>query len=145
MVFVLVQAVAAWYMVGTIWTMQILNYPLLARIDPAGVPRYEQAHNRRFGIVVGPGVAAALVSTLGVQFDRPAPIGWAAPTTTAALLLVIIASTVAGQARAHARLAERFDAAVHAALVRGNWIRTGAWTAIAALDLWMITQLLTAR
>jgi hypothetical protein len=41
-------------MTGLIWTKQVLNYPLLALIDPGGVPRYEQAHNRRFIWLVGP-------------------------------------------------------------------------------------------
>jgi len=51
---VLIQTAAAWLMTGLIWTKQVLNYPLLALIDPGGVPRYEQAHNRRFIWLVGP-------------------------------------------------------------------------------------------
>jgi hypothetical protein len=31
---VLIQTAAAWFMTGLIWTMQVLNYPLLALIDP---------------------------------------------------------------------------------------------------------------
>ena len=53
---VLIQTAAAWLMTGLIWTKQVLNYPLLALIDPGGVPRYEQAHNRRFIWLVGPAV-----------------------------------------------------------------------------------------
>jgi hypothetical protein len=49
-----IQAGASCFMTGLIWTMQLLNYPLLALIDPADVPRYEQAHNRRFIWLVGP-------------------------------------------------------------------------------------------
>jgi hypothetical protein len=30
----LVQTAASWYSTGFIWTMQLLNYPLLARIGP---------------------------------------------------------------------------------------------------------------
>ena len=41
-----IQAGASCFMAGLIWTMQILNYPLLALVDPRDVPRYEQAHNR---------------------------------------------------------------------------------------------------
>ena len=58
----LVQTAAAWFMAGLIWTMQILNYPLLAKVDPADVPQYEQAHNRRFIWLVGPGVAVTFAS-----------------------------------------------------------------------------------
>jgi hypothetical protein len=94
----LIQAGTSCFMVGLIWTMQILNYPLLARIDPADVPRYEQAHN------------------------RPARHG----------------------APSHARLAQQFDPAVHALLVRTNWIRTAAWTALGILDLIALAYTLPA-
>lgn len=56
LVVVLAQTAASWAMAGFITTLQVLNYPLLALIDPAGVPRYETAHNRRFAVVLAPGL-----------------------------------------------------------------------------------------
>ena len=44
----LIQTAATRFMTGLTWTMQVLNYPLLALVDASDVPRYEQAHNRRF-------------------------------------------------------------------------------------------------
>ena len=131
----LIQAGASCFMAGLIWTMQILNYPLLARIDPADVPRYEQAHNRRFIGLVGPGIAVTLTSTVVMIAWRPRGIPLAVPLIALALLIVIIASTARHGAPSHARLARQFDPAVHALLVRTNWIRTAAWTALGILDL----------
>ncbi len=52
-----------------------------------------------------------------------------------ALLAVIIASTIRQGAPSHARLAVVWDAGVHTRLVRTNWIRTLAWSALAVLGL----------
>lgn len=40
---VLVHAAAVWFMTGVIWTMQVLNYPLLARVGADSFTGYEQA------------------------------------------------------------------------------------------------------
>jgi hypothetical protein len=58
------------------------------------------------------------------------------------LIALVIVSTVVWQAPAHDRLAHGFDAAVHAKLVRTNWIRTVAWTTLALLDTGMLLTLL---
>jgi hypothetical protein len=138
----LIQAGASCFMTGLIWTMQLLNYPLLALIDPADVPRYEQAHNRRFSWLVGPGIAASLASTVVMLAWRPRGIPLAVPLTALALLAVIVASTARHGAPSHARLARQFDPAVHTRLVRTNWIRTAAWSALAILDLIALAQTL---
>ena len=131
----LIQTAAAWFMTGLIWTMQVLNYPLLALIDAGDVPRYEQAHNRRFIWLVGPGVALALASAAVMFGWRPSAVPLAVPVAAVVLLAVIIASTARQGAPSHARLARQFDPEVHARLVRTNWIRTAAWTALGVLDL----------
>ena len=89
-----VQAGASCFMAGLIWTMQILNYPLLALVDPRDVPRYEQAHNRRFIWLVGPGVIVALASTAVLLAGRPAGVPLIVPLAALALLAVIIATTI---------------------------------------------------
>jgi hypothetical protein len=135
---VLAQAAAAWYGAGFIWTMQILNYPLLSRIGASSFAAYETAHNQRFAAVVAPGVVVVLTTTVLLFFVRPPAVPAAAPIAAAFLIGVILVSTVLWQAPAHGRLATGFDAAVHATLVRTNWIRTAAWTALGLLDTWML-------
>jgi hypothetical protein len=130
-----VQAGASCFMAGLVWTMQILNYPLLALVDPRDVPRYEQAHNRRFIWLVGPGVIVTLASTAILLARRPAGVPLIVPLVALALLAVIIASTIRQGAPSHARLAVAWDADVHARMVRTNWIRTIAWSALGLLSL----------
>ncbi len=138
----LAQTAAVWFMTGSVWTMQVLNYPLLAQIGPTNFKAYESAHNRRFIAIVGPGVAVTLLTTIALFVARPAAIPLTAPIAEALLLLVIVVSTVCYAAPAHAALArDGFDLAVHAKLLRGNWVRTFAWTLLGLIDLWMLHQL----
>lgn len=131
----LVQTGTSCFMSGLIWTMQILSYPLLALVGIGNVPGYEQAHNRRFIRLVGPGVAVAITSAVIMLFWRTHGVPVAVPIAALVLLAVIIASTIRHGAPAHARLAQQFDPAVHALLVRTNWIRTAAWSVLGVLDL----------
>lgn len=102
-----------------------LAFLLLALIGEGAFTRYEAAHNRRFGLVVGPGVLAVLVGTIGLLVALPAAVPWWAP------------ACVTLQARPHGMLAAGFDARTHAALVRSNWIRVAAWPASAGIALLM--------
>jgi hypothetical protein len=132
------QTAAAWYGAGFIWTMQILNYPLLSRIAVSSFSDYENAHNRRFALVVAPAVLVVLATTVLLfgRWARDVP-AWT-PIAAGALIGIILMSTILFQGPAHGRLAGGFDAAVHAKLVATNWIRTVAWTALAVIDSWAL-------
>jgi hypothetical protein len=142
-VFLLLQTAAAVFMAGVLWTLQLLNYPLLALVGAEAFPGYEAAHNRRFGLVVIPGVLAAAGGSIGLLVTGPLRVPAWAPACELALLLVVTASTAVLQGRQHAALAAGFDARTHARLVGSNWIRVAAWSAGAGLALWMCHQAFT--
>ena len=48
--FLLLETAATTFMAGVLWTMQLLNYPLLALVGRDAFVGYESAHNRRFGL-----------------------------------------------------------------------------------------------
>ncbi len=144
LVLTLAQTAAAWYGAGFIWTMQLLNYPLLSRISPSSFVSYETAHNKRFVAVVAPGVLVVMITTVLLFLARPPALPVAAPIAATALIVVILVSTVLWQAPAHGKLAAGFDASVHATLVHTNWIRTAAWTALGLLDASVLYVLFTA-
>jgi hypothetical protein len=139
------QAAAAWYGAGFIWTMQILNYPLLSRIGSASFVDYETAHNRRFALVVAPGVLVVIGTTVLLLVARQRAIPIEALIAVVVLIATILLSTILLQAPAHGRLAQGFDAAVHGRLVATNWIRVLAWTALAVLDSWMLYAVTSAQ
>ena len=107
--FVLLETAATLFMAGVLWTMQLLNYPLLALVGTEAFPRYEAAHNRRFALVVVPGVLAAACGGIGLAASRPGRVPLWAPICELALLAVVIISTAVLQGRQHGVLARGFD------------------------------------
>jgi hypothetical protein len=142
-VLLLTDTAATLFMAGVLWTMQVLNYPLLRLVGPEAVPAYEAVHNRRFGLIVLPGVIVALLASIGLIFSRPASVPIWAPVATALLVVAVGASTALLQAPQHVRLAQEFDVSAHRLLVRSNWIRVGAWSAAGLLALWMSARTMT--
>ena len=116
-------------MVGLILFVQIVHYPLMARVDARSFEAYEAGHTLRTGLLVVPLMTAEMASALwlasgfGAAGNRT--LAWAG----LGFLAVIWASTALLQAPAHGRLAKGFDAAVHRRLVQTNWIRTIFWLA----------------
>ena len=138
--FLLLETAATIFMSGVLWTMQLLNYPLLALVGRDAFPGYEAAHNRRFALVVVPGVLAAAVGGIGLVAARPGQVPLWAPACELALLVLVIISTAALQGRQHGALARGFDQRTLSLLARSNWIRVAAWSAAAVIALWMCQQ-----
>jgi hypothetical protein len=138
---VLLHAGATLMMAGLIWFVQVVHYPLFARLHPTTSIPYAVEHMRRTTWVVAPlmlveaGTAAGLVLyTVGTPAQSLAWIGLA-------LLLVIWGSTGLLCVPCHTRLAGGFDGPTVARLVAVNWIRTVAWTARAGLALWLLAAI----
>jgi hypothetical protein len=134
----LAQTAATWYMVGFIWTMQILHYPLFDRVGRDAFAGYETEHNRRFGLLVGPGIVLVAITTVIQLVTRPQSTPFVAAIGEVGLLVLIIVSTVLYQAPQHAKLSAGFNLAAYRTLVRTNWVRTVAWSVLGILDLWLI-------
>jgi hypothetical protein len=76
-----------------------------------------------------------LTTAVALVLWRPAaPLVWIG----LALVVAIWLLTTFLQMPAHRRLLAGFDAGVHRSLVRSNWLRTAAWTARAAVALWLL-------
>ena len=125
----LIQVASTWFLVGLIWTIQVVHYPLFAGVGPDRFPAYQESHARLITLVVGPVMLVEAATTMLFLTLRPAGIpAWVA-WVGLGLLAVIWISTALLQVPAHGRLAEGFDPTVHDRLVSTNWIRTIAWTA----------------
>jgi len=124
-----VSTVAAWGMVGVIWMVQLVHYPLLGRLSALQPSIAAVDHQRRITWVVGPLMAAEGVTALVLLVSRPASMSALSAIVAAALLGVALLSTAFVQVPLHARLAEGHDDAVVRSLISTNWVRTAAWTA----------------
>ena len=132
------QLAATLYMVGVIWMVQLVHYPLYNRVGRQEFPDYETRHNDGMTLVVGPAMlleAATVVLLVLLPSPRvPASSAWVG----GALLAVIWLSTVFLQVPCHNRLVSGFDQATYERLVNSNWIRTIAWSLRGALAMWMV-------
>jgi hypothetical protein len=116
-------------LVGIIWTVQVVHYPLMALVGEERFVAYEAAHAPRMAAVVMVPWATQGATTLGLLVTRPSgvPAWLLALAGVAAAIPVLV--TVISSVPAHVRLGAGFDATVHDRLVRTNWARTAAWTA----------------
>lgn len=144
LVLFVLQLAATLIMVGLIWFVQIVHYPLLGAVGGPEFARYEQAHVRQTGYVVIPPMLLELATAAAMLAWRPEGAPRWVPLVGIGLLAVVWASTFLLQAPAHGRLVDGFDAATHRLLVVSNWIRTAAWSARGGLLSWVCCRLLSA-
>lgn len=130
-------------LVGLIWFVQLVAYPLFAVVGAAEFADYHAAHSRWITWVVGPlmlgelaGVVASLVFATAQPSSEPASpaLAWLGGALLAGIWLVTFFVSVPQ----HAVLARGFDSHAHDILVTTNWLRTLGWTARGALVLWAL-------
>jgi hypothetical protein len=125
----LANAASTWVMVGVIWVIQLVHYPLFARVGGATFAGYHAAHTQLITLIVLPAMLVELLTTLALLAGESPLVPRGEALVGAALVAVAWASTGLIQVPQHGQLGAGFDPEIHGALVRGNWIRTLAWTA----------------
>lgn len=119
------------FMVGVIWHVQIVHYPLFRGIGEAGFAEYERQHTRRTGYVLAVPMLAELATADALAWRLRGGLAWSG----LGLLMVIWPSTWFWQVPAHRRLEQGFDDATHRRLVGTHWWRTASWTARSLISL----------
>lgn len=131
-----IHAFATLAMVGVIWFVQVVHYPLFAHVGSERYSEFQRAHMSRTSLVVGPLMLAELAAAVTIPFmglsSRPLAIAGIA------LLAVVWLSTFFLQVPRHNALERGFDPRAAASLVSSNWIRTIAWTARGVIALLML-------
>lgn len=125
-------------MVGVIWLVQLVQYPMLATFSPLAPGAAAVDHQRRISWVVGPLMATEGVTALILLFDRPATMAPSTAWIAAVLLAVALGSTVLVQVPLHRRLAEGHDRRTAERLIATNWVRTVAWSLRGLLLAWVL-------
>jgi hypothetical protein len=120
------------YMVGLIWMVQIVHYPLLAIVGTERAKGVAHEHQRRTGIVVGPPMAIEGLSTLALLLWLPDSVTWWLPWLNGIFLSVPL----------HEKMANNPDPTVGHRLVLTNWPRTIAWSARGVVCVLMLAQAL---
>ena len=135
---------STWSMIGLIWLIQIVHYPLFTRVGAEGFKKYAEDHQRLISYLVLPLMLVELGTAVILWKTRPAEISQGPVTAGIFLLLVIWGSTFLIQVPQHRRLLTGYDADVCRHLVRWNWIRTVAWSARGLLSGWMVWLVMTS-
>jgi uncharacterized membrane protein len=115
-------------MVGVIWFVQLVHYPLMQRVGEEGFSEYELEHQRRTTWVVAPLMLAEAATATYLVLMPSSAYNTTVPWIAAALLAMVWASTFLVQVPQHERLAKGYDRKTALALVRSNWVRTFAWS-----------------
>ena len=131
----LVHAGATLYMVGLIWFVQLVHYPLFGRVGAAGFPAYEAEHQRRTTLAVGPPMVIEALCALLLAVRVPSGAAPWVPWFGLGLLAAVWLSTALLQVPRHGELARGFDARAHRRLVATNRLRTALWSARGVLAL----------
>jgi hypothetical protein len=135
----LIHMAATWAMIGFIWTIQLLQYPLMREVPEDGFSRFEAVHQRRVTAVIALFGPLEVVMAALVFLTVDAVPTWLS-FGSGALLAAIWTSTAFFYAPLHTRLADGFDERLHRRLVTTNWLRTIAWTARGLAAAWMLTM-----
>lgn len=125
-----VHMATTWALVGLIWTIQVVHYPLFAKVGVEAFPEFHRCHTRWITWLVGP---LMLAEVAGAGWLVWVGLRDAAFLLGLPLLILVWVSTALVQVPLHDRLAGGLDEEVVRRLVRSNWLRTLAWTLRAGL------------
>ena len=129
-------------MVGLIWFVQIVHYPLFGYLGSKEFETFHEHHKILITPVVGFVMIVELVTTGILIFQIPVGIpNW---TVIVGIILigVIWISTLFLQIPYHNKLSSKFDKNVLMMLVNTNWIRTICWSLRGIIVLIMLDTLM---
>lgn len=119
---------ATLFLVGLIWFVQLVHYPLFDHVTAALSPSYEIAHVWKTIALVAPVMFVEGVTGVLLLCKRPEGVGAFSAWIGLALLVAIWSSSFFFQVPLHRILSQGFDETAHQSLVATNWIRTIAWS-----------------
>ena len=137
----LIHAGATLAMVGLIWFVQIVHYPLFELASERRFERFAAEHQRRTSFVVVPLMITEAGSALALVAAPPLGLGRGLPWLGVFLLALIWLSTALLQVPMHRRLSAGHDLPAVRRLVATNWLRTAAWTARGWLALALLAEI----
>ncbi len=143
--FFLAQLLATGIMIGVIWIVQLVHYPLFASVGPGEFIAYHRDHVRLITYIVGPAMLVELGGAVYLLANPIAPIPRWAILLGLGLIGVAWLTTVFASVPMHDQLSMGFVEDAHQKLVATNWIRTLAWSGRGVLLFWMAWMLLEHR
>ncbi len=116
---------ATWALVGLIWTVQLVHYPLFAQVGVESFKEYHKRHTNQITWIVAPLMLSELLTAAWLAFAARQDAWFMASLVPLAFNWL---STWRVQVPLHDKLATGFEVRVHQRLVSSNWWRTVAWS-----------------
>lgn len=132
---------ATLFMVGLIWFVQIVHYPLFANVGKQEFRIYEQLHQKLTTWVVGPAMLIELATAVALLRVMPTDTRWLV-WSGIALVGIVWISTATLSVPAHNSLTLEYSDAAYRKLVNTNWIRTIGWSVRGVLMLYLVSRYL---
>ena len=136
-----IHVAATLFMVGLIWTIHYVHYPLFANVGESTYVSFQAEHVERIGKLLFVPWLTEGITLLGIlalaflgghkALRVPAVINGAA-------MAVVLVISGFWSAPAHAKLADGFDKSLHDQLMTVNLIRTLAWTVCGICAVWIV-------
>lgn len=128
-------------MVGLIWTIHYVHYPLFAYVGESTYVSFQAEHVARIGRLLFVPWLTEGITLLGIL--ALAFLGgrkdWRVPAViNGAAMAVVLVISGFWSAPAHAKLADGFDKSVHDQLMTVNLIRTLAWSVCGVCAVWIV-------
>jgi len=132
---VLLNLTSTLIMVGVIWFVQIVHYPLMKEVGPSKFTEYETLHQRLTTYVVFPPMVVELVTSIYLCFHPPTGSPQLLWWIGAFLVLGLWTSTFLVQVPLHKSLMDSYNDRNLNTLIQSNWVRTIAWS-LRAVIVW---------
>ena len=144
-IILLLNAAATLFMLGLIWFVQIVHYPLMGMLPDQISLRYAAEHQWRTTWIVAPVMGVEAISGLLVVFVHPVGMGPGVASLGFLLIVFIFYRTGVVHVPQHRFLASQHEVdtcrdETCRELVRSNWLRTVAWTIRGALVVFMLVE-----
>ena len=136
---------STWFMVGLIWFIQLVHYPLFNFVGSEEFRVFHENHKILITPVVGIVMIVELVTSVIIFFQSPSGIRNWSSTFGIILLGIIWFSTVYFQIPFHNTLSSKLNENVLMMLINTNWIRTICWSLRGIIVLLILDKLLKNR
>ena len=135
----LTHAFSTCFMVGLIWFVQIVHYPMFRDVGEANFRDYEIKHSRLTTWVVGPVMLVEIATSALILMKAVDSVDKRLALIGAVLIGIVWLSTALLQVPMHQKLESGFLPDAWHRLVWTNWIRTIAWSARGVVALAMLS------
>lgn len=115
-------------LVGLIWTIQVVHYPLFLKVGSETFINYVKSHQNRISIIVIPLMTIELLSSIFLYIANPYIELQTNYLYSLIIVVLIWLLTFLVHIPQHKKLLLAFDERIIKQLVNTNWIRTILWT-----------------